>query len=163
MSQNILKIFIERGFLLDREMLDFLNELKDDYVANEILNKIAIVSKQKLITKNLINQNIDKLKPILYELDNEKKKLIENFFVNVSISVEVKREVIIDNSNSLNSSFQLKKSEISISSDQAYLKNSVKVISSPVLSAQKLEVKDFVKHFRNRYIFLKVFCNREKS
>ncbi len=137
MEPNILKIFIEKGFLLDKEMLDFLNELKDEDIANEIINKIAIVSKQKLITKNLINQNIDKIKPIFFELEGDKKKIIENFFVNVSISVEVKRET----------SFEEKK----VSRQE----NSIKIISSPVIVSQKLEVKDFVKHFRNRYVFLK--------
>ena len=80
MTANILKLFIEKGFLLDREMLDFLNELKDDVVAGEILDKIAVSSKQKLITKTLVNENIDKLKPLFYELESEKKKLVEKFF-----------------------------------------------------------------------------------
>jgi DNA polymerase II small subunit len=135
MSQNILKLFIEKGFLLDEEMLKFLNELKDEEIANEIINKIAVISKRKLITKTLVNENFEKIKPLLFELDNEKKKLVEKFFVNVSISVEVKKESSIE------------KESIS--------KNSLKIISSPVLASQKLEVRDFVKHFRNRYIFLK--------
>jgi DNA polymerase II small subunit len=137
MEYKILKLFIERGFLLDKEMLDFLNELKDEDIANEILNKIAIVSKQKLITKNLINQNFEKIKPILFDLEGDKKRLVEKFFVNVSISVEVKKETIINLPN------------------EKVSENPVKIISSPVLASQKLEVKDFVKHFRNRYVFLK--------
>ena len=53
MKENILKLFIEKGFLLDSDMLNFLNELKDEGVASEILNKIAFISHEKLITKNL--------------------------------------------------------------------------------------------------------------
>ena len=79
MEQNILKLFIEKGFLLDKEMLDFLSELRDEDVANEIINKIAIVAKQKLITKNLVNQNFEKIKPILHELGAEKKKQRRGF------------------------------------------------------------------------------------
>jgi DNA polymerase II small subunit len=141
MTANILKLFIEKGFLLDREMLDFLNELKDDVVAGEILDKIAVSSKQKLITKTLVNENIDKLKPLFYELESEKKKLVEKFFVNISISVEVKKET------------QIKSENI----DFVKIKNQspIKVLSSPVLASQKLTVKDFVKHFRNRYNFMK--------
>ena len=37
---NILKLFLEKGFLLDKEMLEFLNEIDDNEVANEILDKI---------------------------------------------------------------------------------------------------------------------------
>jgi len=94
MEKDILKIFIERGFLLDKEMLDFLRELKDEDVANEIINKIAVISKQKVITKNLVDKNLEKIKPVFFTLENEKKRLVEKFFVNVSISVEVKKETI---------------------------------------------------------------------
>lgn len=142
MAQNIIKLFIERGFLLDKEMLDFFSELKDEDVANEIINKIAIVSKQKLITKNLVNQNFEKIKPLLFELDNEKKKLVEKFFVNVSISVEVKKETIYE-----------KQTNYDANADDEI--RPIKVITSPVNLAQKLEVKDFVRHFRNRYSFIK--------
>jgi len=98
MPENILKIFVEKGFLLDKEMLDFLNELGDKQVADEILNKIAIVSQKKIITKSLVNENIEKIRPLLFELGNEKKKLVDKYFVNVSISVEVKKERSIENS-----------------------------------------------------------------
>ena len=139
MDQKIVRLFIEKGFLLDKEMLDFLNELKDEDIANEIINKIALISKQKLITKNLVNRNIEKIRPILFELDSEKKKLIERFFVNVSISVEVKKEISVEKKE-----------------DSDYNRNPpVKILSSPMISSQKLEVKDFVRHFRNRYNFLK--------
>ncbi|MBR9704921.1 hypothetical protein GOV12_05905 [Candidatus Pacearchaeota archaeon] len=140
MVQNILKIFIEKGFLLDKEMLEFLSELKDEDVAHEIINKIAIVSKQKLITKSLVDQNFEKIKPILFELDGDKKKLVDKFFVNVSISVEVKKEIVYSQEPEVD-----KESEI----------RPIKVISSPVNLAQKLVVRDFVRHFRSRYKFLK--------
>ncbi len=136
MAQNIVKLFIEKGFLLDGEMLDFFKELKDEEIAKEIINKIAVISQQKLITKNLINENIEKIKPIISGLDVEKKKVIEKFFVNVFISVEVKKEITIS---------KLKKEE----------NLGVKVLSSPLIASQKLTVKDFVKNFRHRYNFLK--------
>src|SRR3989344_2545739 len=137
MSQNILKLFIEKGFLLDQEMFNFLNELGNEEIANEIIDKIASISKKKLITKTLVNENLEKIKPILFELNNEKKKLVEKFFVNISILVEVKKESIIDSKGILEN------------------KPLIKILSSPVLASQKLEVKDFVKHFRNRFLFIK--------
>lgn len=143
MSQKILKLFIEKGFLLDSEMLNFLSELEDEDVANEILNKIAIASQKKLITKNLINQNIEKIRPIFSELDYKKKKLVEKFFVNVSISVEVKKET------------EIREGEEREENREVIGAPFVKVLSSPILSSQKLEVKDFIRHFRNRYGFLK--------
>jgi len=141
MKQNIIKLFLEKGFLLDREMLDFLDELGNEEIAQEIINKVAIASRKKVITKNLISENIEKLKPLFYQLDIDKKRLVEKFFVNISISVEVKRERSIED-----------KIE----------ENHIKIISSPVMASQKLEVKDFVKHFRNRYSFLKNLLQQKR-
>ena len=139
MSENILKIFIEKGFLLDREMLDFLSELEDKNIADEILNKIAIISQKKIITKSLVNENIEKIRPLFFELEDEKKKLVDKYFVNVSISVEVKKERIIEDN--------IEKIEDN--------KINLKIISSPIISSHKLEVRNFVRHFRNRYNFMK--------
>jgi len=150
MKDNILKLFIERGFLLDKDMLNFLNELKDESVANEIIDKIAIVSQQKVITKGLVDKNLEKIKPILFGLDQEKKRLVEKYFVNVSVSVEVKKETSIEENS------EEVKTEDSVSSEEKNdYQGSVKIISSPVLTSQKIEVKDFVKSFRHRYNFLK--------
>jgi len=140
---NILKLFLDKGFLLDKEMLEFLNEINDKEVANEILDKIAVVSQRKIITKGLVVDNIEKIKPILYELDDGKKKLVDKYFVNVSISVEVKKERIIETEKKVkkNSKEDLDFVEPGI----------VKVLSSPVITSKKLEVRNFVKHFRSRY------------
>ena len=140
---NILKLFFEKGFLLDKEMLEFLNEIDDDEVANEILDKIAVVSQRKIITKGLVVDNIEKIKPILCELDDGKKKLVDKYFVNVSISVEVKKERIIETEKKIkkNSKEDLDFVEPGI----------VKVLSSPVIASKKLEVRNFIKHFRSRY------------
>ena len=65
MSEKILKLFIKKGFLLDREMLDFFNELGDEELANEVADKLKVISHEKIITKNLINHNLDKIINIL--------------------------------------------------------------------------------------------------
>ncbi|MDD5192228.1 MAG: hypothetical protein PHH54_05415 [Candidatus Nanoarchaeia archaeon] len=144
MSENIIKLFIKKGFLLDKEMLDFFNQLENEDVANGILDKIQASSGEKLITRSLINNNLDKIKPVFNELDNEKQKLVERFFVNVSVSVEVKKETRIENINPKERRV-IKKT----------IPSKIKVLSSPIVQDQKLEVKDFVRHFRNRYNFFK--------
>ena len=143
MKEKILKAVMEKGFLIDKEMLDFLNELKEQEIVNEIINKISIISHKKMITKSLVNQNIHEIEPIFFELDNERKKIVERYFVNVSI--EVKKET----------QFIPEQKEIEINNESESYENSVKILSSPVTSAKKLEVRDFIKHFKNRYNFLK--------
>ena len=39
----------------------------------------------KIITKNLVGENIEKIKPVLFELNGEKKKLVNKYFVNVIV------------------------------------------------------------------------------
>ena len=145
MSEKILKLFIEKGFLLDRDTLDFFKQIQDEDVANEIINKIE-VSGQKLVTKNLITKYFETLKPVFKELDLEKQKIVERFFVNVSVSVEVKKETRIE-------------SRV-IEEPQ---KNFVKILSSPTIPYKKIEVKDFVKHFRSRYNFFKIILQNNPN
>jgi DNA polymerase II small subunit len=149
MKENILRLFIEKGFLLDKDMFNFLNELKDEEVANEILNKIAFISNEKLITKNLVDHNFEKLKTVFVGLDSEKKKIVERFFVNISVSVEVKKETEIK---------QETEKEAGVNS-----RASIKFLSSPITLAKKIEVKDFVKHFRSRYVFLKQILQQKRE
>ena len=51
MEQSILKSFLEKGFLLDRELVNFFSELNDEELALDIINKISTASKRKIITK----------------------------------------------------------------------------------------------------------------
>jgi DNA polymerase II small subunit len=141
MSENILNLFIEKGFILDKEVLNFLSELNDEEITNEILNKIAIFSDKRIITKNLIDNNIEKIKPALFDLKEEKKKLVNKYFVNISISLEVKKEISINTDENINK----KISNL----------GAIKIISSPLIKSKKLEVKDFIKHFKSRYNFIK--------
>ena len=149
---NILKLFLEKGFLLDKEMLGFLNELDDKDVANEILEKIAVVSQKKVITKGLVGENIDKIKPVFFDLDSEKKKLVDKYFVNVSISVEVKKERSVESGGENVEGVEGKVgAKPELGDLDGVEPGMVKILSSPVIASQKLEVKNFVKHFRSRY------------
>jgi len=142
MPEKILKLFMKKGFLLDKEMLDFFRQLADEEVANEILNKIQLISREKVITKTLMDNNFNEIRGVFEGLDVTKKKIIERFFVNVSVSVEVKKEISVE-------ARKLSKGQKGDFSD------SVKIISSPIIQNKKLEVRDFTRHFRNRYNFFK--------
>ncbi|MAG02749.1 hypothetical protein CMI42_05410 [Candidatus Pacearchaeota archaeon] len=160
---DILKLFVEKGFLLDKDMLEFLNDLSDENVAHEILDKIAIVSQKKIITRNLVNDNIDKIKPILYELDSEKKKLVDKYFVNVSISLEVKKESSVEDFGEVGEVLREGVREGEEKEEEGEKRGEVKIISSPVINPRKLEVQDFVKYFRSRYNFMKSILQERKE
>jgi DNA polymerase II small subunit len=135
-SEN-LKFFIERGFLLDTDMMKFFSELSDQAIASQILNKLKLVSNERVITKSLIDKNIDQIQEVFSTLEEDKKHLAERYFVNLSLNIEIKKEKYIEK----------KKLE-----DWG---NNLKVISPSIVPARKIEVDDFVKHFRNRYTEIK--------
>jgi len=151
MNSPILQLFIEKGFLLDKEILDFLNELDNETITNEILHKIALVSRKKVITKHLINENFDTLKPLFFELDHEKKKVVDKYFVNVHISFELKKERVIEPTLTPSPSIP------------HFTTPSIKILSSPLIASKRLEVKDFIKYFKNRYNLLRKILQERNS
>ncbi len=144
MQQEILKFCMEKGFLLDKEMLDFFNQLDDKKTADRILEKIRQVSSKRLITKSVFNQNINHIKEVLYSLEDDKKKVVERFFINLNLSVEVRKEKYVDNTGS-------EKAKEEKQEDEENSSNNLKIISPSIVPAKKLKVEDFVKNFRNRY------------
>ena len=153
MEQSILRSFLEKGFLLDRELVDFFMELNDEELALDIINKISIASKRKIITKNLVEENFDKIKIILSYLDDDKKNLFEKFFSDFFASGNKKPELLIkkDSVNEIDGEYRSKNN------------NPVKIISSPVIPSKKLEVKDFVRYFRVRYNTLKTMLQQKSG
>lgn len=135
MPTENLKFFIERGFLLDKDMLKFFNELSDQSIADQILNKIKLISNERVITKSLIDKNIGKIQDIFFTLEDDKRKLVERYFLNLSLNIEIKKEKYIA---------PVKAAD-----------NVPRIISSTIFQKKKINVEDFVKHFRNRYIELK--------
>jgi len=135
MQPENLKFFIERGFLLDNEMLKFFSELSDESVASQILEKIRAISNERVITKSLIDKNLGRIQEAFSSLEDEKKKLIERYFVNLSLNIEIKKEKYLE--------------------DKKEDSNALRIISPSIIPPRKIEVEDFVRHFRNRYLEIK--------
>ncbi len=142
MQSEDLKFFIERGFLLDHEMLRFFSELSDEGIANQILDKIKNISNERLITKSLIDRNLGQIQEVFSTLEDDKKQLVERYFLNLSLNIEIKKEKYIEPKKDLS--------------------NNLRIISPSIVPAKKLEVDDFVKNFRNRYMEVKTIL-QERS
>lgn len=143
MEQEILRFFMKKGFLLDNEMLNFFSQLEDKEVADKILEKIG-GSGERIITKSLIDKNLNKVKDVFSSLEDEKKKMVERFFVNLSLNIEIKKEMYIEE----------KQEEGRIEEEETA--NHLKIISPSIIPAKKIEVEDFVRHFRGRYMEMKL-------
>lgn len=140
-NNEILNFFIKKGFLLDKELLGFFANLGDNEIAEEILNRVFALSKTRIITKAMIAVHFNEVKPILVSLDNEKRSSVEGFFKSLpKTALEKKVEDKKDEK-------PVKKSTVP----------DFRILTSEITPYRKIEVKDFVTHFRNRYNVLKDF------
>lgn len=139
----MIQFFARKGFLLDLDMLHFFNELNDLEFSNNLVNKISNITKQRLITKSLIKNHFKDLKIFFDTLDTEKESYVNSFFEYSIKALENKQEI--------------KKPIVCRRTDN------FKILSSNIIPDKKIEVKDFNKHFRNRYNFFKELLKEKKE
>lgn len=136
MKQEILQFCLEKGLLLDKDILDLFSETSDTESIKLIIEKIQNRTKQRIITKNLISENRDEVTKFFSELPEQNQKVLEKLKIKLGLSIEISREKTIVNESKI---------------VQNTKEGNVKVLSSIPIFERKVEVKDFVKHFRNRF------------
>ncbi len=142
-TQEILKFCLERGFLLDKEVLALFDETNDVEAVKIIIEKIKDSTNQRIITKNLFNQNKDKVFQIFSMLPKENQQQLEKLKIKLGLSIEISKE--------FSTSKVEEKAEEKRERRLTQELNDVKVLSSFSNShTKKLEVEDFTKYFRNR-------------
>ncbi len=147
MEEEILKLIRERGLLLEKGVLELINGLEPGF-AREFLINIEKVSGQKFISLSLLNKNVEFVQSVVSRLDGEKKNLIENTFIKLGISLEVRKErEVVD--------------RFSVKEEEKKESMNFRVFYADTKPEKKLEVKDFVGHFRGRYQNLqRILMNR---
>ncbi|MBU0760279.1 MAG: metallophosphoesterase [Nanoarchaeota archaeon] len=134
MDEEILKIIKEKGLLLEKEIYDLINSFHDKEAARNFLEQLERVSGQKMITKGVLNKNVAYVKEFVSNLPGGDKSIVEKVFVNLGISLEVRREKIVE-----------------VKENSPRPKQDFQVFYSETAPDKKLEVKDFVGHFRARF------------
>lgn len=129
-NPEILKFCLEKGFLLDNEILKIFDETSDVESVKLIIERIKESTNQRIITKNLFNQNKEKVSRILMTLPTENQKQLETLKIKLGLSIEISKEISRPTEENLS--------------------GMVKVLSPVFNSNKKVEVSDFVKYFRNR-------------
>ncbi len=135
---EILKFCLEKGLLVDKEVLNLFSETSDVESIKLIINKIKNQTNQKILTRNTFSENKDKVNEIFLELPEEKRKKLENLKIKLGLSIEISKEV----------STTVEKEPLEIE-ESVFLKTPKKVLS------KKLEVKDFITYFRKRFLRLR--------
>jgi len=164
-TKQILKFCLEKGLLVDKDVLNLFNETSDTDSVKLIIEKIKNYTKQNVITKNVFYDNKDKVNQFFYELPQKNQKELENLKIKLGLSIEISREKQIIRETGVENisepiggqTFDEQHSEIHVKKYKEYAEDSgegsVKVLSSvPASTNKKIEVQDFVTYFKNRFI-----------
>lgn len=142
--KDILRFCLDNGLLVDNEVLSLFSGASDAESVKLIIEKIKNHTGQRIITKNVFVKNKDQVNKFLLSLPEENQRKLEKLKINLGLSIEISKEIsheTIDQEPEKN--FSLKDTE------------DVRVISSENCITKKLEVKNFVDYFKNRFNELK--------
>jgi DNA polymerase II small subunit len=135
MNEEILKIVRERGLLLEKDIYDLLDDFGNANEARVFLDNLEKVSGQKIITSSTITKNIQYMREVINNFPGETKSSVEKTFIRLGLSLEIKKEI-----------GKVEKTEPKNEQRQDY-----KIFYATNNTDKKIEVADFVSHFRARY------------
>jgi len=130
-SPYILKFCLDKGILIDKDLLNLFNETEDLDSIKLIIEKLINISQTKIITKELFYSNKEQFKNIFLNLPIENKQIFEKLKIKLGLNIEISKEISIEN-----------KIEFS---------PNVKIVSTSPDFSKSFEVSDFVNYFRGRF------------
>lgn len=137
-KNEILNFCVEKGLLVDKDMLEIFSETSDFDSIKFVIEKIKNQTNQRFINKDLFNKNKEKFKRVFSNLPENKQKNLEKLQIKLGLSIEISREI----DESLNNDFENEDNYDSF-------------VSVSPLSKQlekKLEVSDFTNYYKNRFV-----------
>ncbi|MBM3246970.1 hypothetical protein FJZ17_00290 [Candidatus Pacearchaeota archaeon] len=142
-NENIIRHFAKKGFLLDKDISELFNKIADNDFGESLLTHLFALTKQRIISKRLFESNLNEVKSFFAKFSPEKKQILDSFF--------------------LSNPFIEKKEEKRLEIQEKKVFPTVKILSSNIIPYKKIEVRDFVTHFKNRYNFFKDVLKERKE
>ena len=137
-TKQILKFCLEKGLLVDKDVLNLFNETADTESVKLIIEKIKSCTKQNVITKNIFYENKEKVNEFLYGLPKESQKELESLKIKLGLSIEISREKRILNKEEFKEISE--ESKISQENKEDYEENEIKISYSIPPPYKKIEV-----------------------
>ena len=138
-SKEISNFCIERGILVDNEVLTLFKQTGDLESVKMLLEKIIEHTQQKVITKRVFSENKKEVASVFSNLPAEKKGAFQELKIKLGLTIEIEKTI----------------KEKPKEQPETDVKNegvgNVKILSQSLHSNKKLSVTDFVNHFKNRY------------
>ena len=91
-SKKILNFCLEQGLLIDRELLDLFQSEKDADSLKALLEQINIHTQTKVITKDTLRANCERVTRTLSNLSLQNQKVFENLKIKLGLTVEISKE-----------------------------------------------------------------------
>ena len=148
-TREILNFCIEKGLLLDREVLNLFEESVDSESAKLIIEKIREQTRTKVITKTVFNENREKVRQFFSNLPEEKQQKFRKLKIRLGLNIEISKEI----GNSEEPSVE-EKEEIQKQKSEGY---NLKINSFPGILPKKPDANDFTNHFKSRLIEMSSF------
>ncbi|MBI2045603.1 metallophosphoesterase [Candidatus Pacearchaeota archaeon] len=138
-TKEILKFCLEKGLLLDKDLLTFFSEELDSDSFKIIIEKIKQATGQKIITKELFEENKERVESFFSGISKEsREKLKIRLGLTIEISKEIEKRVQINEGSA-----KMKRAEKEL--------EGVKILSMHCLPGKKFDVEDFVNFYRTRF------------
>lgn len=144
MNKEILKFCVEKGFLVDSDLLELFSETSDIESIKLIIERVKIYTHQNVLTKNLFDKNKEQVNKFFLDLPEENKRNLERLRIKLGLSIEISKE----------SEPALKAEKLSdenLNPEKDIFEKNINILSYTPKNIDKIEVKDFVNHFRKRF------------
>jgi DNA polymerase II small subunit len=142
MNQEILQFCLKKGILIDKQISNLLDESINISAIKNLIERVDFQYNQKIISKSFFDNNPDKVYELLSNYNGDNRKFLETFFLNLGINIEI-----------------FEKNELSLPEIQIDIKNkvesSINLLRIYKNNPKKIEVGDFVKNFKSRFIAIK--------
>lgn len=149
MNNEILNFCLKKGFLIDKEVLNLFHG--DDLDSIKLLiDRIGSYTQKKFITKTILQENKELVGRVFSDLPSEKQRKLENLKIKLGLTLEISRSSEIEFEKTINKKEGLDDS-------------CVKVDFVDDIPYKKLEVKDFVNYFRNRFNEMRVYLQEHSE
>ncbi|MEK6757600.1 MAG: metallophosphoesterase [Nanoarchaeota archaeon] len=147
-NRELLKFCLEKGLLLDTEVLNLLSEVSDVESAKLILEKIKNHTGQRIITKKVFDSNRKKVSEFFLTLPPQNQQSLERLKIKLGLSIEISKEI----TKEIISESEIGEKVYQIQSPIGTNVGNVRIVSQNFFTNKKLEVGDFVSYFRNRFV-----------
>lgn len=159
-SSDIVKFCLEKGILIDKDILCLFDDSCDLDSAKLIIEKINQCTQTKIITKNTFEQNKEKFNNFFSNLPDDNNKIAETLKIKLGLNIEISKEISVEKEISDDFStpqaYTQKGHENLQAGPETFLREkftrgNVKIVSTSPDFTKSFGVKDFINYFRGRF------------